>query len=99
VGVSPRRSIRVLVLVGVGVVVANVVMRLLGYAIPGRTVVRCSQGHLFTTMWIEGGSLQALRLGPTLRYQWCPTCRHGRLVRPVKDADLSDDDRREAAAA
>ena len=35
-----------LVLVGITVVVINVVVRRKGYSIPGRTVVRCSKGHL-----------------------------------------------------
>ena len=26
-------------------------------------VVRCSQGHLFTTIWIAGASLKSVRLG------------------------------------
>jgi hypothetical protein len=76
------------------VVVLNVAMRRQGYSIPGETVVRCSKGHLFRTTWIEGGSLKAVRLGPTLRYQRCPVGQHFALIRPVKDADLTDDDRR-----
>lgn len=37
--------------------------------------VRCSAGHLFTTIWIPFGSLKAVRLGVT-RYQYCPIGRH-----------------------
>src|SRR5579884_537804 len=76
------------------VVVINVVVRRMGYAIPGRAAVRCSQGHLFRTTWVEGGSLKAVRLGPFLRFQRCPVGKHWALVRPVKESDLTDDDRR-----
>jgi len=89
----------VLVAVGILVVVGNVRMRRLGYSIPGETVVRCSKGHLFTTTWIEGGSLRAVRLGLTTRYQYCPVCRRFAIVHPVKNEHLTDEDRRLAAEA
>jgi hypothetical protein len=59
--------------------------------------VRCSKGHLFTTTWIEGGSLQAVRLGPRTRYQRCPIGGHWAIVHPVKDDELTDEERRRAA--
>jgi hypothetical protein len=92
-------GIAVLVVVGVLVVVQNLRMRRRGYAIPGETVVRCARGHLFTTTWIEGGSLKAVRLGATTRYQYCPVCRRFAVIHPVKEADVTDDMRAEAAAA
>src|SRR5579862_7356238 len=82
-----------LVLVGIAVVVINVVVRRKGYSIPGKTVVRCSKGHLFVTTWIEGGSLKAVRLGPFTRYQRCPVGNHWAIVHPVKDADLTSEER------
>lgn len=55
----------------------------------GRSVpVRCRRGHLFTTTWIPGASIKALRLG-LWRVQWCPAGRHVNLVRLVKEANLS----------
>jgi hypothetical protein len=39
------------------------------------TPVRCSAGHLFTTIWVPLGSLKAVRLGLT-RYQYCPVGHH-----------------------
>jgi hypothetical protein len=39
------------------------------------TPVRCSAGHLFTTIWVPLGSLKAVRLGGT-RYQYCPVGHH-----------------------
>jgi hypothetical protein len=92
-------GIAVLVVVGVLVVVQNVRMRRQGYAIPGETVVRCAKGHLFTTRWIEGGSLKAVRLGATTRYQYCPRCRRFAIVHPLKEAALTDAMRAEAVAA
>jgi len=44
--------------------------------------VRCSKGHLFTTLWVPLGSLKAVRLGHR-RYQWCPVGRHWALVTPL----------------
>ena len=89
----------ILAVVGVLVVALNVRARRQGYSIPGKTVVRCSRGHLFTTTWIEGGSLKAVRLGPYTRYQRCPVGRHWAIVHPIKDSELSDEQRRQAAAA
>jgi hypothetical protein len=59
-------------------------------------IARCSQGHLFTTIWIPLISLKAFRLG-NQRLQRCPVGQHWVLVRPVRDEDLTDDERREAA--
>jgi hypothetical protein len=83
----------VVLVVVAALVVLNLAMRRRGYSIPGKTVVRCSKGHLFTTTWIEGGSLKAVRLGPRTRYQHCPVGRHWAIVHPVKDAELTAEDR------
>lgn len=80
--------------VAIVVVASNTVMRRKGYSIPGKTAVRCSKGHLFTTTWVEGVSLIAVRLGPFTRFQYCPVGKHWAIVRPVKDQDLSDADRK-----
>jgi hypothetical protein len=72
------------VLLAIGTALA----RRLGYKIGGRTVVRCRQGHLFTTIWIPGISLKAIRLG-WFRLQRCPVGPHWSLVSPVRDADLT----------
>jgi hypothetical protein len=76
------------------VVAANIVMRRKGYSIPGRTVVRCSKGHLFRTTWIEGASFKAVRLGPTRRFRYCPPGKHWAIIRPVREHDLTDEDQR-----
>lgn len=71
--------------------------RLLGYNLGANTVVRCRQGHLFTTIWIPGVKLKAVDLG-VARLQRCPVGRHWSLVTPVKDSALTADERRFAAA-
>jgi len=60
-------------------------------------VVRCDEGHMFTTIWIWGGSLKAFRLG-TRRYQRCPVGHHWSIVRLVDPGELSEAEREAAAA-
>ena len=69
--------------------------RRLGYKVGGNVVVRCRQGHLFTTIWVPGASLKAIRLG-WARLQRCPVGKHWTLVTPVKDATLTQEERRRA---
>ncbi len=92
----PTRVIAILVVVVVLVVGPTLVARRLGYKVGGNVVVRCRKGHLFTTIWVPGGSLKAVRLG-WARLQRCPVGRHWSLVTPVKEADLTDEQRRVAA--
>jgi hypothetical protein len=61
-------------------------------------IVRCSAGHLFTTIWMPLGSLKAVRLGPRGRYQRCPVGHHFALVNPVNPDDLDPAEREQAAA-
>jgi hypothetical protein len=63
--------------------------------IGGRVVVRCRDGHLFTTIWIPGVSVKALRL-VWWRFQRCPVGHHWSLVTPVRESSLSEDERRHA---
>jgi hypothetical protein len=74
-----------------------VVARRRGHIFDPRTIVRCRSGHLFTTVWLPGASVKALRLG-WWRFQHCPVGRHWTLVTPVTVADLTDDERRDATA-
>ena len=85
-----------LVLVGI-LVALTVGMRRRGYGVGGRTIVRCRRGHLFTTLWVPGVSVKAVRLG-WARYQRCPVGPHWSIVVPVREADLTEAERREAAA-
>lgn len=77
--------------------VATLRARAHGHPVGGNIIVRCRQGHLFTTLWIPGASLKAIRLGRA-RFQRCPVGRHWAVVRPVRETDLSDDEVREARA-
>lgn len=70
-------------------------MKLRGYPIAGNLVVRCRRGHLFTTIWIPGASLKAIRLG-WWRFQRCPVGGHWSIVAPVRRSELSAGERREA---
>jgi len=54
-------------------------------------VVRCSKGHLFTTIWIPLASFKAVRLGPA-RYQRCPVGHHWAMVRQVDPSALDPDE-------
>ena len=62
----------------------------------GNTVVRCRDGHLFTTIWVPGVSVKALRFG-LVRFQRCPVGAHWSFVKPVKDSEMSDEERQFAA--
>ncbi|MGH9299265.1 MAG: hypothetical protein ACRDZT_05060 [Acidimicrobiales bacterium] len=50
-------------------------------------IVRCKEGHLFTTIWIPAVSLKAVRLG-TRRWQRCPVGRHWTTVERVDEGTL-----------
>lgn len=51
------------------------------------TVVRCKDGHLFTTIWVPMASIKALRLGNG-RWQHCPVGKHWSVVVPVDEGTL-----------
>jgi hypothetical protein len=53
--------------------------------------VRCRKGHLFTTIWIPGVKLKALDLGAALAA--LSRRPHWSLVTPVRDSDLTDEQR------
>jgi hypothetical protein len=66
-----------------------------GYAGVGRlAIVRCRDGHLFTTTWVPLASLTAVRLG-RLRFQLCPVGHNWTFVRLVR-GDVLLEERREA---
>jgi len=92
-----KRRLTVLAVIAVGYVVGTVVATRQGYSFGRNSLVRCRRGHLFTTVWIPGASVKALRLG-FWRVQWCPVGRHVDLVHPVRGAGLSAAERSFAAA-
>ena len=80
---------------GAAVLVETIGIRLRGSRFGGNVVVRCRSGHLFTTIWIPGASLKALRLS-WWRFQYCPVGHHWSLVTPVRESDLTEDQKRTA---
>ena len=81
------------VLITAGVIAgATLAGRRLCYNFGTSTVVRCRQGHLFTTVWIPGVKLKELDL-IVARVQRCPVGQHWSLVVPVKAAGLTDAER------
>jgi hypothetical protein len=88
-----RTRRRTTALVAASVLVETVVVaRRRGALFGVNTVVRCRKGHLFTTLWVPGGSLKALRLG-WWRLQHCPPGKHWSLVTPVTVSDLTAEER------
>ena len=61
----------------------TLIARRLGYNLGINTVVRCRQGHMFTTIWIPGIKLKELDL-VVARVQRCPVGKHWSLVVPVR---------------
>jgi hypothetical protein len=87
----------VVVTVAVVYLVLTFAARRAGYSgVGGETIVRCSKGHLFTTIWAPGVSFKSVRLGMT-RYQHCPVGHHWAVVTPLKETELTEEDRRLAA--
>ena len=88
-----RRVVKV-VLITAGVAVGGtLIARRLGYKLGTNTVVRCRQGHLFTTIWIPGVKLKELDL-VVARVQRCPVGHHWSLVVPVRAKDLTEEELR-----
>ena len=92
-GPTPAARRRALVGVAMFYLVATMAARRRGYSgLGGRTLVRCRSGHLYRTHWVPGVSLKSLRLG-WWRLQYCPVGRHWSVVSPIKDGDLSEEER------
>ena len=90
------RKRRVLGAIGIASIIAEpIAMKLRGYPMGGKLIVRCRQGHLFTTFWFPGVSFKSLRLG-WWRYQRCPVGGHWSLVIPVRESELTEAQRQEA---
>jgi hypothetical protein len=96
-GTESRRRRRRFLIFGAAVLLEPVAMKLRGYRLGGNLIVRCRKGHLFTTIWIPGVSLKSLRFG-WWRFQRCPVGQHWSIVTPVKESELTEDERRAASA-
>ncbi len=93
---SRRRFRRPLLIAFAGAFVEGLPVWLRGYGLGGRVVVRCREGHLFTTIWIPGASVKALRFG-FWRFQRCPVGEHWSIVTPVRRSSLSRREQRFAS--
>jgi hypothetical protein len=91
-----RRRIAGLTMMVAAVGTEAAVLRRRGWGVAGDVVVRCRQGHLFTTLWIPAVSVTSLRLG-WWRVQRCPVGHHWSLVTPVERATLTPAEARTAA--
>ncbi len=90
---SQRRRVRNIAAAATVVEAAGLWLR--ARRLGGNVIVRCRDGHLFTTLWIPAASVKSLRL-ILWRFQYCPVGRHWSLVTPVNQADLTEDERRAA---
>jgi hypothetical protein len=97
-GSGKRRRWRRLAIIAAGMLAEAIPVWRRGYGVGGNVIVRCREGHLFTTIWVPGASVKALRLGPR-RFQWCPVGHHLSLVTLVRKSDLSPRQRRTAGKA
>ncbi len=92
---APRRSRRrtaAFILAAVSLLAEVAALRRRGYRIiGGRVNVRCTSGHEFTTLWIPGVSVRALRLAGW-RLQRCPVGHHWAIVSPVRREDDGDEE-------
>lgn len=93
---ASKRGRRGVIIAVAALAVGTAVVRARGYKLGGNVVVRCRQGHLFTTIWIPGASVKALRLG-FWRFQRCPVGHHWSIVAPVKESDLTEAEKRLAS--
>jgi hypothetical protein len=84
-----------LVPIGASTLLETVALWMRSGRLGGNVIVRCRQGHLFTTIWIPAASLKSLRLG-WWRVQHRPVGHHWTIVTPVKEDDVSDTERRTA---
>jgi hypothetical protein len=89
---QPGRKRLVLIAIVAIYAVGTVIARRRGYPMGGNVVVRCRDGHLYTTIWVPGVSIKSVRLG-WWRIQRCPVGDHWSLVTPVKESDLSESER------
>jgi hypothetical protein len=94
---SPGARLRRPLVIVLSVLVEAIPLWRRGYGLGGSVVARCRDGHLFTTIWIPGASVKALRLG-RWRFQRCPVGHHWSIVTPVSKADLGVRARRKAGA-
>jgi hypothetical protein len=87
-----RRAVTPIVVAVSVIAGGTLAARLLGYKLGGNVVVRCRQGHVFSTIWIPGVKLKSLDL-VVARVQRCPVGKHWSLVVPVRESELTEGER------
>jgi hypothetical protein len=92
-----RRVVRTVLVVAGVITGGTLIARRLGYNLGTNTIVRCRQGHLFTTVWIPGVKFKELDL-VIARIQRCPVGHHWSLVVPVRASTLTEENREFARA-
>ena len=92
-----RRVVKAVLILTAVVTGGTLIARRLGYNLGTNTIVRCRQGHLFTTVWIPGIRLKEIDLA-IARIQRCPVGHHWSLVVPVRPDTLTEKDRELALA-
>ncbi len=92
-----RRVVKTIVIAAGVATGGTLIARRLGYNLGTNTIVRCRQGHVFTTIWIPGIKLKEIDL-VIARIQRCPIGHHWSLVVPVRPATLSEENREFAYA-
>jgi hypothetical protein len=96
--ISPAHKRKAAAAAIAGALPATLLLRRAGYRLGNDTIVRCRAGHLFTTIWVPLASVKAIRLG-WWRFQRCPVGNHWTLVHPVRESELTEQERAEAHAA
>ena len=87
-----RRVVKIVLIAAAVAVGSTLIARRLGYNLGVNTIVRCRQGHLFSTVWIPGIKFKELDL-VVARVQRCPVGNHWSLVVPVRERDLTETER------
>ena len=89
------RKRRPLLGIAAGIAAEALALRLRGYPMGTDVVVRCRRGHVFSTIWLPGVSVKALRL-LWWRVQRCPVGAHWTIVVPVRHGELGETELRAA---
>jgi hypothetical protein len=63
---------------------------------PAEKVIRCSEGHLYTAVWIPFISLRSVRLGWNRRLDHCPVNGKWRMASVVSPDELTESQLAEA---
>ncbi len=74
-------------------VVGAVVAHRKGFKQDGEVAARCSQGHLFMTVWVDRWTWKRLDVG-FLKIQRCPVGDHWSVVRPLEMSSLTADEKK-----